>query len=326
MLVAMRKLMSLALQGGGSHGAFTAGVLDRLLEDERILFDGITGASAGAINAVLVAQGLVEGGSAGARAALQEFWHTLGQSPSAPVETLVALTRFLAPQQLNPLNLNPLRKLLSERVDFERLRRASPVRLFVSATDVASGMPRIFGTRELSLDVVLASACLPSLNQAVQIEGVAYWDGGLTANPPVRPLIYQCDAADVLVVLLQPQHAAIPTTADRIWARVNEIGFSSTLHCEIQGLALAKQAAEQRAFAVGRLERRLRRLNLHAIGPTEPMSTMDGMSRLKTDAAFLRLLVREGRFQAEAWLEAHFPSVGVRSTMPFGRHLRPAAA
>ena len=322
------KAISLALQGGGSHGAFTWGVLDRLLEDPRIVLDGVSGASAGAVNAVLVAHGLLQGGAGGARAALREFWQgAVSAMPSAPAETLLSLARFLAPYQLNPFNLNPLREILSRQIDFEALQAGSPVRLFISATDVFSGVARIFGTREITLQALLASTCLPSLNQAVSIGDSAYWDGGLTANPPLRPLVYQCDAADILIVRLQPEsRPGIPRTVEEISSRFNEISFSSTLHSEIQGIALAKRAAERRSFAFGRLERRLRRLNLHAIGPTASVALMDVASRMKTDARLLELLHNEGRAQASAWLAAHFDNIGVRSTLPLARHLRLAPA
>jgi len=322
------KAISLALQGGGSHGAFTWGVLDRLLEDPRIVLDGVSGASAGAVNAVLVAHGLLQGGPAGARGALREFWQgAVSAMPSAPAETLLSLARFLAPSQLNPFNLNPLREILSRQIDFQALQAGSAVRLFISATDVFSGMARIFGTREITLQALLASTCLPSLNQAVSIGDSTYWDGGLTANPPLRPLVYQCDADDILIVRLQPEsRPGIPRTVEEISSRFNEISFSSTLHSEIQGIALAKRAAERRSFAFGRLERRLRRLNLHAIGPTASVALMDVASRLKTDARHLELLHSEGRAQASAWLAAHFDNIGVRSTLPLARHLRLAPA
>jgi NTE family protein len=288
----------------------------------------VSGASAGAINAALVAHGLLQGGPAGARAALREFWQSVMTSmPSAPAETLLSLTRFLAPYQLNPFNLNPLREILSRQIDFDALQARSPVRLFISATDIFSGMARIFGTREITLQALLASTCLPSLNQAVQLGDSAYWDGGLTANPPLRPLVYQCEASDILIVRLQPEsRAGIPRSVEEISARFNEICFSSTLHSEIQGIALAKRAAEHRSFALGRLERRLRRLNLHAIGPTASVAGMDGASRLKTGARLLDLLFAEGRDQARAWLAAHFDLIGVRSTLPLAPHLRLAPA
>lgn len=320
------KRLSLALQGGGSHGAFTWGALDRLLEEERIDLDGLSGASAGAINAALVAHGMVQGGRAGAREALRDFWENVMSALPAPVETLVALTRFLSPHQLNPLQLNPLRELLVEHVDFEAVRRSSTLRLFVCATEIASGMPRIFGTRELTLEVLLASSCLPPLHAPVTIDGVAYWDGGLTANPPVRPLVYQCDASDILLVLLQPERSSIPESAAAIWARVSEISFSANVFSELQGIALAKQEAERRLLSLGALERRLRRLKLHAIGPTASVGAMDSVSRLKTDPPLLTALYREGYAQAHAWLQRNFDDLGVRSTLALTPHLRQAMA
>jgi NTE family protein len=198
-----KKKISLALQGGGSHGAFTWGVLDRLLEDERIALQGVSGASAGAINAALLASGLTEGGPEGARRKLGQFWQSIMTSlPNPAMQALLMLTRFLAPAQLNPLNLNPLREILAAQIDFERLRRECRLALFVAATEVGSGMPRIFRTSEITAEVLLASACLPSVHHAVEIEGKAYWDGGLTANPPLRPLIYECEARDLLLVRL----------------------------------------------------------------------------------------------------------------------------
>jgi NTE family protein len=303
-------------------------VLDRLLEDERLLPDGISGASAGAVNAVLVAHGLARDGRAGARAALRAFWESLMTAmPSSAAEAVLPLARFLAPYQLNPFNLNPLRELLARQIDFEALRRDSPVRVFVSATDVFSGMPRIFGTSELTLETLLASTCLPSFNQAVAIGDSAYWDGGLTANPPLRPLVYQCDATDILIVRLQPERRAnMPRTAEEIRQRFDEISFSSTLHSEIQGIVLAKREAERLPFTFGRLERRLCRLNLHAIGPSASMADLDATSRMKTGVRLLEALYREGREQASAWLEAHFELIGVRSTLSGEQQAQPAHA
>jgi NTE family protein len=321
------KRISLALQGGGSHGAFTWGVLDRLLEDERFRLEAVSGASAGAINAALLASGLTRGGREGARRALAQFWESIMTSlPNPAMQAFVMLTRFFAPAQFNPLNLNPLRHVLETQIDFERLRRESRLALFVAATEVASGMPRIFRTGEISAEVLLASACLPSMHHAVEIDGKAYWDGGLTANPPLRPLMYECAARDLLIVLLGPsQPAAIPQTAEDISRRFHEISFSASLYCELQGIALAKQAAAQKPFSVGGLERRLRALNLHAIGPTESFARLDPLSRFDTHGAHLRMLFEEGRAQAHAWLEDNFASIGARSTLSFNAHLLPVA-
>jgi NTE family protein len=320
------KRMSLALQGGGSHGAFTWGVLDRLLEDERFQLEGVSGASAGAINAALLASGLIHGGRGGARRALARFWESIMTSlPNPAMQAFVMLTRFLAPAQFNPLNLNPLRHVLETQIDFERLRRESGLKLFVAATEVASGMPRIFRTGEITAEVLLASACLPSMHHAVEVDGKAYWDGGLTANPPLRPLLYECAARDLVIVLLGPsQPAALPHTAEEIWRRFNEISFSASLYSELQGIALAKQAAARKPFSVGGLERRLRGLNLHAIGPAGSASRLDPLSRFDTYGAHLSRLFEDGRAQAGGWLKDNFDSIGARSTLSFDAHLLPA--
>lgn len=286
--------ISLALQGGGSHGAFTWGALDRLLETDRLDLEGVTGASAGAINAVLLAQGWSAGGAQGAREALRRFWEGLPRI--APANPLLYLSHFYSPYQLNPFNLNPLRELLAEQVDFERLRAECRLKLFVAATRVDTGMARIFTTGELSLDVVLASCCLPQLHHSVRIDGVDYWDGGLTANPPVRPLIYQCSADDVVVVLLNPaRRPELPFTAEGIRERLSEMSFTSALYAELQGIELAREAAARSPLSFGMLERRLKRLRLRFVDSPELMARLEPGSRLDTSPDFLHALFEEGR-------------------------------
>lgn len=337
-----RKTVSLALQGGGSHGAFTWGVLDRLLEDGRIAVEGISGASAGAMNAVVLAHGYTHNGNDGAREALAKFWDSVSTRESfnvmpagrdavelAKISALgpaasagVFLSRYFSPYELNPFNLNPLRSILSNQVDFDRLRDSCSLRLFVAATRVDTGMPRLFGTRELTLDVLLASACIPSLHHAIEVDGHTYWDGGLSANPPIRPLLYGCRASDILVVLLHPRcRPNVPTTADGIWHRLTEISFSSTLFSELQGIALAKREARRSWISLGRLERKLRRLKAHLIDSQDLMSTLNGFSKLNTTAAFINALRDEGRDQARIWLDEHFRDVGVRSSFALDDHL-----
>lgn len=336
------KLTTLALQGGGTHGAFTWGVLDRLLEDERIEIEGISGASAGAINAVLIAHGLTAGGREGARNALEAFWRGVAtnaplglasarwpeppalaaHSPDPAIKGYVFLSRFFSPSQLNPFNLNPLRDLLAAQVDFERIRSDCGVKLFIAATKVATGRLRLFSTRELTLEAVLASACIPSLSRPVEIDGEAYWDGGLTANPPLRPLLYECEARDILVVLLHPLHRPeVPATAEEITHRLTEISFGSALSGELQGIALAKKEAESALFSLGRLERRLRRLNLHLIDAQDVMSRLNLLSRLTTHRAFIEGLRDEGRSRADAWLKENFRHIGARSSLVLDEHL-----
>lgn len=337
------KVVTLALQGGGSHGAFTWGVLDRLLEDERIGIEAISGASAGAMNAVALAHGFTIGGRDGAREALKAMWGSIATKapfnfvpedwstpeaiarqtmPSPAIKTFLFLARFFSPYQINPFNLNPLRNILAGQLDFERLRAECKIELFIAATQVSTGMPRLFRNKELTLDALLASACLPSLHHAIEIDGESYWDGGLTANPPIRPLLYKCSARDIIVVLLHPcRRPEVPTTADDIWHRLTEISFSSTLFGELQGIALAKEVAESAVFSFGKLERRLRRLNMHMIDAQELMSELSVLSKLDTQAAFISALHDEGRRRADAWLERNFPSVGVRSSFMLDKHL-----
>jgi NTE family protein len=334
-----KKLITLALQGGGSHGAFTWGVLDRLLEDERIEIEGISGASAGAINAAVLSHGITVGGREGGRQALETFWrgvasrapfsltpgHSAGplaRNPGPAVNALLYLARFFSPYQLNPLNLNPLRDILADQVDFERIRSDCGIKLFIAATQVATGKPRIFTTRELTLDALLASACIPSLHHPVEIDGEAYWDGGLTANPPLRPLLYECAASDMLVVLLHPlRRPGVPATADEITYRLTEISFGSALASELQGIALAKKEAERAVISIGRLDRKLRRFNLHLIDSQAFMGELSVLSKLNAESAFIEALRKEGRSRASAWLRKNFRHLGARSSFALAGHL-----
>jgi NTE family protein len=336
-----KKTITLALQGGGSHGAFTWGVLDRLLEDDRIEIEGISGASAGAMNAVVLAHGMTRGGRDGARRALADFWGAVASSapfskvpdnlePTANLaavsdlppafKPLLSLLRYFSPYQLNPFDINPLRDILAKQIDFERLRADCKMRLFIATTQVSTGTLRLFRTRQLSMDVLLASACLPLLHRAVEIDGEAYWDGGLTANPALFPLVHKCVARDIVVVLLHPQpHNHVPRSADDIWHRLTEMGFSSTFFTELQGLTLAQREARRGWLAFGRLERRLRQLNMHVIESQELMGQLGRHSKLNAHPAFINGLHEEGRQRAELWLARNFQQLGVRSSFRLAR-------
>lgn len=339
-----KKTLTLALQGGGSHGAFTWGVLERLLEDERIHIEGISGASAGAMNAVALAYGWTIGGREGARKALQDFWESVAvrkpfnlqaeeeytaeniaqhAHPSPGINALLSLTRFLSPYQWNPFDINPLRDILTAQIDFARLREECPLKLFIAATHVGSGTLKLFRTRQLTLDMLLASACLPSLHHAVEIEGEAYWDGGFTANPPLFPLLHQCQARDIMVVLLHSaRHAGVPLTVNDIHTRLTEIGFNAAISTELQAIALAQREARRSLFAFGRLERRLRNLHIHSIASRELMGQLPTLSRLNTHAPFLQALRSEGRQQTERWLDENFRHIGARSSFNLAQYLR----
>jgi len=328
------KDVTLGLQGGGSHGAFTWGVLERLLEEERITIKGISGVSAGAMNAVVFAHGFTVGGREGARQALKDFWDAiateapfhstlvdapprLGQGLSASatpaLKALLFLTRFFSPYQLNPFDVNPLRDILLSQLDFGVLRTSCRIELFIAATRVSTGTLRLFRTKELTVDALLASSCLPSLHHSIEIDGESYWDGGLTANPPVLPLLHQCSADDVILVLLHPAPSPhTPRTAEEISERLSEIGFGATLSTELEGLMLAKREAGRGLFSIGRFERRLRRLHLHLIDSPEFMSQLSSLSKANRESTFIKALHDEGRNRAELWLEKNFDLVGKR--------------
>jgi NTE family protein len=318
--------LSLALQGGGAHGAFTWGVLDALLEHGAHPVQAISGTSAGAVNAVALAHGWLEGGREGARAALDRLWtalgtqvpfewwtvgdgETIGLAPAA--RALMHWARYVSPYQFNPLDLNPLRELLRAQIDFERLRDASAMRLFIAATHANSGRLRVFRTRELSAEVVLASACLPTLHHAVEIDGEPYWDGGYTANPALFPLVMNARPADVLIVMLSPmRHEQAPRSASEIQERALEIAFNATFLREARLLGEAQELARRSWWPLGRLERRLRRLRLHLIDSHPLLGQLRAETKLIAHLPFLQRLRDEGRARARQWLATHGARIG----------------
>jgi NTE family protein len=322
--------LALALQGGGAHGAFTWGVLDALLAQPSVELRALSGASAGAMNAVVLAHGLAQGGREGAREALRNFWHALGtrlpfewftigrrEAPGLAPAARVALrwTQLLSPYQFNPLGLDPLREIVEAQIDFERLRRASPVRLFVATTHAASGRLRLFREHELSADALLASACLPSLRHSALIDGEAYWDGGYSANPPLWPLADSGDARDLMMVLLAPPAARdTPHTADQIRQRAQELAFTLPLMRELQWLA-DWQAPGGLAWPASARERRLRRLRLHVVDGRPALAALAGETRLIAHLPFLQHLHDLGQAAAEAWWAAHGDQVGHRGSV-----------
>lgn len=337
--ISRRPTISLALQGGGAHGAFTWGVLDALLADDACAIEGISGTSAGAMNALCVAHGLMENGRDGARAALERFWTAIADSApfaappgdAAPglapgMKLMLQWTDWLAPEQFNPFDLNPLRDVLAEQFDFARLRRASPVRLFIAATHANSGKLRIFREQELSVDALLASACLPTLHRTVNIAGEPYWDGGYSANPAVFPLVFDCTAPDLLLVLLTPlRYAETPGSAADIRGRLRELAFNSTFLREMRMFAhLREQAAPGPAWLPswwppGRLERRLAALRFHAISAAALLSDLPSESRLTVSRPFFERLRDDGRTHARNWLASHRDDLGRRASLDLGR-------
>ncbi len=315
--------INLALQGGGSHGAFTWGVLDRLLEDERVLVDGITGASAGAMNAVVYADGLLDGGVEGAKKALHDFWKAVSDNPSVGALKVPSLmefagagfdlmSRMFSPYQTNPFNINPLRDMLNAQIDFERLRRHSPVKLFICATNVQSGRIKVFENGELSCDALLASACLPFVFQAVEVGGEHYWDGGYMGNPPLFPLYYGTDTCDILIVQINPiERDDVPDTSSEIIDRLNEISFNTPLMLELRAIDFVNRLLKEERID----PKKYKHLHVHAIDAENKMRTFGASSKSNTDWAFLQSLHKIGRAAANKWLEDNFDALGQRSSV-----------
>lgn len=325
------RLIDLALQGGGAHGAFTWGVLDRLLDEETLQIEGISGTSAGAMNAAVMASGLAKGGAAGAKAAMEAFWKavseaarfspmrrgplsmlagrwTLDDSPTYMVSEL--MTRVLSPYQFNPLNANPLTGILDKLVDFEALA-SSPVKLFITATNVRTGTGRVFRNAEITPQVLLASACLPTMYQAIEIDGEHYWDGGYVGNPTITPLVRECRSQDTILVQINPiARDGVPKTARDIANRLNEISFNSPLVKELRMIALLQRVADP-GQGEGALWGRMR---IHRIA-SDRVTEVDSTSKLITEWRFLSGLRDEGRRCAEAFLAEHGGSIGKHSTL-----------
>jgi NTE family protein len=323
-------LIDLALQGGGSHGAFTWGVLDRLLEEPWLSIEAISGTSAGAMNAAVLADGWLKGGAAGARAALRAYWERVAKaalySPlqRTPLDHMLGrwtldnspmfvgfemMARLFSPYNLNPKGSNPLETILNESIDFGRLPQ-SPIKLFITATNVRTGRGRIFRNPEITPDVLLASACLPTLFQAVEIEGDAYWDGGYAGNPTITPLIRESDAQDTILVQINPrERPGTPRTASEILSRLNEVSFNATLMKELRMIALLRQVADPGSGEGGRWAR----MRTHRI-MTEMMTELGYSSKLIAESAFLEMLHEEGRRSASRFLADHAEDLGRRST------------
>lgn len=311
--------LNFALQGGGALGALTWGVLDRLLEERGLRIEAISGTSAGAMNAVALASGWADGGRRGAQKALGDFWTAIGESGHSlptPSRLLIDLARLFSPHQLNPFDINPLRKIIADRIDFDALRSRRAIRLFIAATKLRTGSLKLFENRELSVDALLASACLPTLNHAIEIDGEAYWDGGYSGNPAIYPLLYGCRTRDIMVVRLQPlEREELPTSVDDIRARMTDFQFNAPFLREMRNFVLAKRAVEKQWLPMGSLARRLKRLNFHLIEADDLIGKMRSDKALNATPEFLLKLRDEGRRRAETWLERHARLVGQRSSV-----------
>jgi NTE family protein len=331
------KRINLALQGGGAHGAFTCGVLEYLLGDERLVVDGVSGASSGAVNAVMLADGLARGGRPEAQKRLTDFWRAVSSTGDLPplqravVERLLAfaplegtpvqagldmMSHYFSPYDFNPLNINPLKDLFDRFVDFDAVRAFSDLQLFISATNVQTGRVRVFSREKITADAVMASACLPELFRAVEIDGIPYWDGGYLGNPVIFPFFGTTQAEDVLVVQINPLvRQKTPTSAGEIMNRLNEITFNSPLIAEYRAIEFVARLIDQ-----GRLERgtgtgQYRRINIHRIVLDRFGAQLDASSKLTTYYDFFEMLRVSGKRAARRFLDEHFDDIGVRSTV-----------
>ena len=331
------KTVNIALQGGGAHGALAWGILDALLEDGRVEAEGMTATSAGTMNALAFAQGMTENGRDGARQKLHDFWWEISKAGAVfspvhgnPVERMLGLgngenplsyfmfdtvTRLFSPYQFNPLDINPLRDVLEKTLDFEKLRACDCMKLFISATNVRTGKVRVFTNQEITLDVALASACLPYLFKAVEIEGEFFWDGGYSGNPTLYPLFYQTESRDIILIHLNPLYRAeVPMTAPDIMNRVNEVSFNSSLLKELRSIAFVKKLIEHDMIR-DEYKHMYKDLLLHPVRADDMMKEFSVASKFDTDWNFLTDLRDIGREGMKAWLDGHFVNLGKKSSV-----------
>ncbi len=328
-----RKKVNLALQGGGSHGAFTWGVLDAILEDGRLDVEAITGTSAGAMNAAVYAQGYLEDGRAGARARLESFWSKISAEGAmqpwqrkmfegvflpwnfegSPVFAMMDLfTHYASPYDFNPLDLNPLRDLLHTMIDFNKVRACQHIKLFVAATNVRTGKIAIFNREDLTADHVMASACLPNLFRAVEIDGAPYWDGGYMGNPALFPLFYETACPDVVIVQINPlERSETPRTARDIQNRINEISFNSSLMREMRAVEFVQRLVDEGRLPVDKYMR----VFVHRIDGAEPLKAFSAASKFDSSWETLTAMRDIGRAAAKRWLALNYDSIGVRDTI-----------
>lgn len=333
-----QKAINLAIQGGGAHGAFAWGVIDHILEDGRLHIEGISGTSAGSMNAAVLAYGLLIGGAQGAREKLYQFWWDISQFGSLynpckqmPWETFwygernmdscfahlsfETLTRWFSPYQLNPYDFNPLKEVLLKNVDFAELQKCQVTKLFLSATNVRTGQVRVFNTDEITSDVVLASACLPYIFKAVEIEGEYYWDGGYTGNPSLFPFFYHVESPDIMIIHINPiERPGPPILPHEIFNRINEISFNSALLKEFRAIAFVQKLLDE-GWLKEKYKDKLKYMLIHSISADKALNDLSVASKLSSDWNFLLTLRNRGRAKASEWLARNFDKIGVESTV-----------
>ena len=327
------KHINLALQGGGSHGAYTWGVLERLMGDRRLHIAGLSGTSAGAMNAVVMADGFIKQRREGAIRSIRAFWERISETgffnartqafwkghggtvnlDSTPFYAMFDIvTRMFSPYELNPMDYNPLLEIIEEMIDFEELRRHTELKLFVTATNVRTGKPRVFTTHEMTAKVLMASACLPLVFKAVEIDGEHYWDGGYIGNPSIYPLVHECESKDVVIIQINPlRRPDVPQTARDILNRLNELSFNTSIVREMRGFATISQLIESGQLT----NHHYAQVNFHMIEAQDDLAHFNASSKFNTDIAFLEDLHQRGWNAADRWLAQNFDMLGVKSTL-----------
>ncbi len=328
-----KKLVAIACQGGGSHGAFTWGVLDKILEDDRFEIEGMTGTSAGGMNAVAVAQGLARGGSQEARATLKLFWDRVSESGKkssinnrGPIDKHLNnwtmynspgfvmfefLRRIHSPDKLNPMKADPLRDVIKKTFDFKFLRNQKVCKVFLCATHVFTGKLTVFKTEELKIESLLATACLPTIHDAVLVNGEYYWDGGFIGNPVMSPLIHDCETCDIILIQLNPTiRKKLPKSAREISDHLNKITNNSAVTREISGMHFINKLQDEGVIPEGVMKR----VHLHLIEDESTFQELGWGSKLNTEAEFFDYLFTSGRDTATAWIKENYDNIGKRTT------------
>lgn len=338
MTIKEKKRVNLALQGGGAHGAFTWGMLDKFLELDLFTIEGVSATSAGSMNAVVLAQGMIQGGNEGARKLLHQFWHAMseygkltGLMMPTPIDYFLKpylniplnfyffsyIINLFSPYQFNPFNFHPIRQVLSSMVDMEKIKKQKDIKLFICATNVKTGKIRIFKQNELSIEAVLASACLPKLFQAVEIEGEYYWDGGYLGNPAIFPLIYNTDLKDIIILQVVPvRRDTVPHDVTDIDTRLREVSFNSTLMREMRAIAFITKLIDEE-WIKPEYQGRLKRLNIHCLRADKALEEFPAASVYVPEWEFLLKLRDLGRQAAELWLKENYDAIGNKSTINF---------
>jgi NTE family protein len=327
------KIINLALQGGGAHGAFTWGVLDRMLEEEGLIIEGISGTSAGAINGAILISGYIKNGPEGAKKHMEEFWRRVSDAAAwSPLhknsvdEMLTGwnlnsspayrwyemMSQVFSPYVLNPLNLNPMRNILEDMINTKAMAKHKEMKLFVTATHIASGQAHVFQGQEITTEALLASSCMPLLFQAVEVDGEYYWDGGYLGNPAIWPLIYKCKSKDVVLVQINPIHSdTLPKKADEIIDRLNEITFNSSLIAEMRAIDFVARLIKK-----GSLKKsEYKDMRMHLIYAANEMQKLNASSKMNADWDFFLFLKEIGRTCADNWLKHEWKNIGLRSTV-----------